>query len=127
MECKRSITNKTLTTGPYQDYRSTRKEAQTKRLTVSGDFAKEVGSIQPNDSRRGTLRVNVAWQPTEKTSFEARSSYGRNYINSLQGGNNWTALTGNASNGDPRNATKLRPYGEAWVSVADIQRMASVS
>ena len=60
-------------------------------------------------------------------SFEARSSYGRNYINSLQGGNNWTALTGNASNGDPRNATKLRPYGEAWVSVSDIQKMASVS
>ena len=121
--------NKTLIgDGPYQDYQvNVNGGANKASYFVSGGYAKEVGSIQPNDSRRGTLRVNVAWQPSDKMSFEARSSYGRNYINSLQGGNNWTALTGNASNGDPRNATKLRPYGEAWVSVSDIQKMASVS
>jgi TonB-dependent starch-binding outer membrane protein SusC len=121
--------NKTLIgDGPYQDYQvNVSGGANKASYFVSGGYAKEVGSIQPNDARRGTLRLNVAWQPTDKVSFEARSSYGRNYINSLQGGNNWTSLTGNASNGDPRNATKLRPYGEAWVSVADIQTMTSVS
>jgi TonB-dependent SusC/RagA subfamily outer membrane receptor len=121
--------NKTLIgDGPYQEYQvNVNGGANKATYFVSGGFTKEVGSIQPNDARRGTLRVNVAWQPTEKMNFEARSSYGRNYINSLQGGNNWTALTGNASNGDPRNATKLRPYGEAWVSVADIQKMQSFS
>ena len=121
--------NKTLIgSGPYQEYQvSVNGGANKASYFVSGGFVKEVGSIQPNDERRGTLRLNVSWRPSDKTSFEARSSYGRNYINSLQGGNNWTALTGNASNGDPRNATKLRPYGEAWVSVADIKKMASVS
>ncbi|HEX8945660.1 MAG TPA: TonB-dependent receptor [Gemmatimonadaceae bacterium] len=121
--------NKTLIgDGPYQEYQvNVNGGANKATYFVSGGFTKEVGSIQPNDARRGTLRVNVDWQPTEKMNFEARSSYGRNYINSLQGGNNWTALTGNASNGDPRNATKLRPYGEAWVSVADIQKMTSFS
>ncbi len=121
--------NKTLIgNGPYQDYQvNVNGGANKATYFVSGGFAKEVGSIQPNDERRGTLRVNVDWQPSAKLNFEARSSYGRNYINSLQGGNNWTALTGNASNGDPRNATKLRPYGEAWVSVADIQKMRSFS
>jgi TonB-dependent SusC/RagA subfamily outer membrane receptor len=121
--------NKTLIgNGPYQEYQiNVNGGANRATYFVSGGFTKEVGSIQPNDARRGTLRVNVAWQPTEKMNFEARSSYGRNYINSLQGGNNWTALTGNASNGDPRNATKLRPYGEAWVAVSDIQKMTSFS
>jgi len=121
--------NKTLIgDGPYQDYQvNVNGGANKATYFVSGAYTKEAGSIQPNDSRRGTLRVNVAWQPSDKLSFEARSSYGRNYINSLQGGNNWTALTGNASNGDPRNATKLRPYGEAWVAVSDIQKMTSNS
>lgn len=121
--------NKTLIgNGPYQEYQvNVNGGANKATYFVSGGFTKEVGSIQPNDARRGTLRVNVDWQPTAKMNFEARSSYGRNYINSLQGGNNWTALTGNASNGDPRNATKLRPYGEAWVAVADIQKMTSFS
>ena len=121
--------NKTLIgNGPYQEYQvSVNGGANRATYFTSGSFAKEVGSIQPNDARHGNLRVNLAWQPSDKLNFEARSFYGRNYINSLQGGNNWTALTGNASNGDPRNATKLRPYGEAWVSVSDIQKMVSYS
>ena len=43
------------------------------------------------------------------------SAYGRDFINALQSGNNWAALTGNAENGDPRHASELRPYGEAWI------------
>src|SRR5581483_1252616 len=35
--------------------------------------------------------------------------------------------TGNAQNGDPRQASKLRPYGEAWISVADIERIKTTS
>ena len=121
--------NKTLIgSGPYQEYQmSVNGGAGRASYYTSANFTKEVGSIQPNDARRGTMRVNIAWQPTDKWNFDAQSSFGRNYINSLQGGNNWTALTGNASNGDPRNATKLRPYGEAWVSVSDIQKMVSFS
>lgn len=121
--------NKTLIgNGPYQEYEvSVNGGAGRASYFTSLGFTKEEGSIQPNDARRGTLRVNISWQPSDKLNFDAHSSFGRNYINSLQGGNNWTALTGNASNGDPRNATKLRPYGEAWVSVADIQKMTSFS
>jgi TonB-dependent SusC/RagA subfamily outer membrane receptor len=121
--------NKTLIgKGPYQDYQvSVQGGANRASYFVSGGYSDEQGSIQPNDERKGTLRVNVSWQPTDKLTFDTRAFYGRNYINSLQGGNNWTALTGNASNGDPRNATQLRPYGEAWVSVADVQKMTSFS
>ena len=121
--------NKTLIGyGPFQDYEANVNGGANKATYfVSGGITREAGSIQPNDATRGNLRVNAAWNPTDKLSFEARSSFGRNFINSLQGGNNWTALTGNASNGDPRNATALRPYGEAWVSVADIEKMTSFS
>lgn len=121
--------NKTLIgKGPFQDYQmSVQGGGNRTSFFVSGGFSDEQGSIQPNDEKKGTLRVNVSWQPSDKLTFDTRAFYGRNYINSLQGGNNWTALTGNASNGDPRNATKLRPYGEAWVSVADIQKMTSFS
>ena len=55
------------------------------------------------------------------------TSYTRNLVDELQAGNNWTALLGNAMNGNPRTATKARPYGEAWVPVSDIQRMTTVS
>ncbi len=94
---------------------------------VSAGYTDEDGSIQPNSARRGNLRVNVGWNPGDKLSFEARSSFGKNYINSLQSGNNWTALTGNATNGNPLNASKERPYGEAWTSVEDIKKMTTVS
>ena len=39
--------------------------------------------------------------PTDKWTVEVRSSYIRNYVNELQAGNNWTALLGNAMNGNP--------------------------
>jgi TonB-dependent SusC/RagA subfamily outer membrane receptor len=114
--------------GPYQAY-DVSVNGGTGRATyyVSGAFSKEEGSIQPNDQTRGSLRLNVAWSPNDQLNFEARSSFARNRINALQSGNNWTALTGNASNGDPRNATAERPYGEAWVPVSDITEMQSVS
>ena len=114
--------------GPYQDYQMNVQGGSNRAsYFVSGGYSSEEGSIQPNNERKGTFRVNVSWQPSDKLTFETRAFYGRNYINSLQGGNNWTALTGNASNGDPRNASALRPYGEAWVSVADIKKMTSFS
>jgi TonB-dependent SusC/RagA subfamily outer membrane receptor len=121
--------NETLIkSGPFQAYDvSVQGGGQHATYFVSAGYSDEDGSIQPNDERRGNLRVNVGWSPTDKLSFEARSYFGKNYINSLQSGNNWTALTGNATNGNPMNATKLRPYGEAWVSVADIQKMTSTS
>jgi TonB-dependent SusC/RagA subfamily outer membrane receptor len=114
--------------GPYQGY-DLSVNGGTSRATyyVSGAFSSEEGSIQPNDQTRGSLRVNVTWSPSDKLSFETRSMFARNRINALQSGNNWTALTGNASNGSPLNATAERPYGEAWVPVSDIQNMQSVS
>ncbi len=94
---------------------------------VSALGSREVGSIQPNDQTKGSLRANVTFVPTDKITVEVRSQYARNKINELQAGNNWTALLGNAMNGNPRNASKLRPYGEAWVSVKDIQSMETTS
>ena len=94
---------------------------------VSALASKEVGSIQPNDQVKGNLRANVTFVPTDKWTVEVRSAYTRNVINEVQAGNNWTALLGNAMNGNPRNASKLRPYGEAWVSVSDIQKMTTLS
>jgi TonB-dependent SusC/RagA subfamily outer membrane receptor len=101
----------------------------TQRSTyfASGLFSKEEGSIKPNDQLKGNLRVNVTFVPTDKATVEVRSAYTRNFVNELQAGNNWTALLGNAMNGNPRTATKIRPYGEAWVPVADIQKMKTES
>jgi TonB-dependent SusC/RagA subfamily outer membrane receptor len=94
---------------------------------VSGLFTKEEGSIQPNDQTKGNLRLNITFVPTDKWTVETRSSYARNFVNELQAGNNWTALLGNAINGNPRTATEARPYGEAWVPVSDIQKMQTSS
>ena len=100
---------------------------QRSQYYISAAGSKEVGSIQPNDQVKGTLRANVTFVPTDKWTVEVRSAYARNVINELQAGNNWTALLGNAINGNPRTATATRPYGEAWVPVADIQRMETKS
>jgi TonB-dependent SusC/RagA subfamily outer membrane receptor len=94
---------------------------------VSALGSKEEGSIQPNDQTKGTLRANVTFVPTDKWTAEVHTAYTRNLINELQAGNNWTALLGNAMNGNPRNASALKPYGEAWVSVSDIQSMETRS
>jgi TonB-dependent SusC/RagA subfamily outer membrane receptor len=94
---------------------------------VSGDYSKEVGSIQPNDQSKGNVRLNVNWNASDKLTFDVHSAFDRDYINALQSGNNWATLTGNAENGDPRQATAARPYGEAWISVADIQKIKTTS
>lgn len=94
---------------------------------VSGDYSKEVGSIQPNDQSKGNVRLNVNWNASDKLTFDVHSAFARDYINALQSGNNWATLTGNAENGDPRQATKARPYGEAWISVADIEKIKTTS
>ena len=98
---------------------------------VSGGFTNEEGSIQPNWSRRGNLRLNLHWLAGEKLSFDVTSAFTRNRIASLQSGNNWTSLLGNAVLGVPYNACVRsvacaeddRPYGEPWVSVAAIKNM----
>ena len=101
----------------------------TQRSTyfVSSQVSKETGSIQPNDQFKGSLRLNLNFVPNDKWTVDTRSVYTRDRINEIQAGNNWTALLGNALNGDPRTATKDRPYGEAWVPVKDIQTMKTQS
>jgi len=94
---------------------------------ASTQLSKETGSIQPNDQTKGSLRLNLTFAPTDKWTIDTRSSYVRDLINEIQAGNNWTALLGNALNGDPKTATKDRPYGEAWVPVKDIQTMKTQS
>ena len=94
---------------------------------ASGQLSKETGSIQPNDQLKGSLRLNLSFVPNPKWIVEAHSTYARDLINEIQAGNNWTTLLGNAMNGDPRTATKDRPYGEAWVPVKDIQSMLTQS
>jgi TonB-dependent SusC/RagA subfamily outer membrane receptor len=116
--------NKTLIeNGPYQAY-TAEVQGGASRATyfVSADFSKEVGSIQPNDQTKANARLNVNWT-TSKMTFDVRSIYSHDYLHSLESGNNWSSLTGNAQNGDPRLASKVRPYGEAWISVADIKKI----
>ena len=121
--------NKTLiSTGPFQSYNAEVQGGAGKAAYfVSGDYSKEVGSIRPNDQSKGNVRLNVNWTASDKLTFDVHSAFARDYINALQSGNNWSSLTGNAQNGDPRQATALRPYGEAWISVADIKNITSTS
>jgi TonB-dependent SusC/RagA subfamily outer membrane receptor len=121
--------NKTLIqNGPYQSYNAeVQGGASQATYFVSGGYSKEVGSIQPNDQSKGNLRLNVNWNASSKLTFDVHSAFSRDFIDALQSGNNWATLTGNAQNGDPRQATALRPYGEAWISVADIERMTTTS
>ena len=94
---------------------------------ASGGYMDQQGSLQPNWDKKGNLRLNLNFQPTDKWSIDARSSYAKNRIAELQAGNNWSALLGNAMNGDPRKATAARPYGEAWIPVTDIERIETFS
>src|SRR5439155_847843 len=120
--------NDLIQAGPYQGYDLAVQGGGT-RSTFYGSlgYVDERGSIQPNWEKRGNLRLNLSFIPTDRWTIEAHSSYARNRIAELQAGNNWTALLGNALNGDPRKATVQRPYGEAWVPVADIKRMDTFS
>jgi TonB-dependent SusC/RagA subfamily outer membrane receptor len=121
--------NKTMIKqGPYQsvDLSATGGSQRTTYFS-SFAFSKEVGSIQPNDQTKANLRLNLTFVPNDKWTIETRSSYVRNLVNEIQAGNNWTALLGNAINGNPRTASVTRPYGEAWVPVADIQTMTTQS
>ncbi len=96
---------------------------------VSGGYIDEQGSVQPNWSRRGNLRLNLHWLRGEKWSFDVTSAFTRNRIASLQSGNNWVSLLGNAILGNPTKAcsrsascpNESRPYGEPWVSVEAIK------
>jgi TonB-dependent starch-binding outer membrane protein SusC len=116
--------NDLIESGLYQNYDLAVQGGGT-RSTYYGSvsYLDNEGSIQPNWERKGNMRLNLTFLPTDKWTIEARSMYTKNRIAELQAGNNWTALLGNAMNGDPRKATKLRPYGEAWVPVADIKRI----
>jgi hypothetical protein len=121
--------NKTLIKqGPFQSF-DLSAQGGTQRSTYfsSIQLSKEVGSIQPNDETKASLRLNLSFVPTDKWTIDAKSAYVRNLINEIQAGNNWTALLGNAINGNPRTASAARPYGEAWVPVADIQTMTTQS
>ncbi len=88
---------------------------------VSGGYVDEQGSIQPNWQKRGNLRLNISWLATDKLSFDVTSAFGKNRIASLQSGNNWASLLGNAILGNPSQATEERPYGEPWIPVKAIQ------
>jgi len=71
--------------------------------------------------------LNLNFLPTDKWTIEGRSMLTKNTIAEEQAGNNWTALLGNAMNGNPRSATAQRPFGEAWVPVTDIEKMQTYS
>jgi TonB-dependent SusC/RagA subfamily outer membrane receptor len=121
--------NQTLIrSGPFQSYNvEVQGGAGRSTYFVSGGYSREVGSIQPNDQTKGNIRLNVNWSVSDKMTFEVRSAFARDYLHELESGNNWSSLTGNAQNGDPRTASVVRPYGEAWISVADIQKIQLTS
>jgi TonB-dependent SusC/RagA subfamily outer membrane receptor len=120
--------NELIENGAYQDYDlSVQGGGQRNTYFISTGYLDNKGSIQPNRQRKGNLRLNLNFLPSDKWSIEARSLFTRNDIDELQAGNNWTALLGNAINGNPRNATKEKPFGEAWVPVSDIQKIETTS
>jgi TonB-dependent SusC/RagA subfamily outer membrane receptor len=120
--------NDLIGSGPYQNYDvSVQGGGNRSTYFASGGYLDQEGSIQPNWERRGSLRLNLTFLPTDKWTIEGRSMYTKNRVAELQGGNNWTALLGNAMNGDPRKASAARPYGEAWVPVSDIRNIDTFS
>jgi TonB-dependent starch-binding outer membrane protein SusC len=120
--------NELIDNGLHQNYdMSVQGGGNRNTYFISGSFLDDQGSIQPNWEKKGNLRLNLTFLPTDKWTIEARSLYTRNKIAEQQAGNNWSALIGNAINGDPRKATKLRPYGEAWIPVSDIQKIETTS
>jgi TonB-dependent SusC/RagA subfamily outer membrane receptor len=94
---------------------------------IAGGLNYEEGSIKPNDQTRGNLRVNLNWAPNEKWTVGINSAYSRNSIYSLQSGNNWMSLLGNATIGSPKNATEETPYGEPWIPVNNIKQVETFS
>ena len=120
--------NELIKSGPYEAFDISASGGTAHNSYYgSGALSKETGSIQPNDELKGSLRLNQSFIPNDKWTVESRSAYSRNRVNELQAGNNWTALLGNAMNGDPRTATAARPFGEAWVPVSDIEKMTTQS
>lgn len=95
---------------------------------VSGGFSYEEGSVQPNDQKKGNLRVNLNWTAGEKLSVGVSSGYVRNRVYSLQSGNNWLGIYTNALLSNPRNATAEAPYGGGLdVTVPNAQAISTFS
>ena len=94
---------------------------------ISGGFNYEEGSVKPNDQTRGNMRINLNWTASEKWTVGINSAYSRNKIYSLQSGNNWMSLLGNATLGNPKLATEEAPYGEPWIPVGNIKQVETFS
>ncbi len=94
---------------------------------IAGGFNYEEGSVKPNDQTRGNMRINLNWTANDKWTVGINSAYSRNKIYSLQSGNNWMSLLGNATIGSPKNATEETPYGEPWISVENIKEVETFS
>jgi len=93
---------------------------------VSAGFNYEEGSVQPNDQKKGNLRVNLNWTVGDNFTVGVTSGYVRNRIMSLQSGNNWLGIYTNALLSNPRNATPETPYGGGLdVNVADAQAIST--
>lgn len=90
---------------------------------VAGAFNYEEGSVKPNWQKRGNLRMNLRWVASNEWTFAINTAYSRNRILSLQSGNNWMSLLGNAVLGNPRKATDKQPYGEPWIAVSSIKKV----
>ena len=120
--------NSLIESGPYQNYDVSAQGGGIRSTYFSSlSYMDQEGSIQPNWEKKANLRLNLNFVPTDKWTIEGRSLYTKNKIAEEQAGNNWTALLGNAMNGNPRSATALRPFGEAWVPVSDIKKMQTYS
>jgi len=120
--------NSLIKSGQYQNYDIAVQGGGVRNTYfASGGYMDQEGSIQPNYEKKGNFRLNLNFLPTDKWTIEGRSMLTKNTIAEEQAGNNWTALLGNAMNGNPRSATAQRPFGEAWVPVTDIEKMQTYS
>src|SRR5207237_8785337 len=64
-------------------------------------------------------------QSSNTLSSDRNSPFHHNRLNLLPSGNPSTALLGNALIGNPLQASDERPFGEPWVAVSDIPKIAS--
>ena len=95
---------------------------------VSGGFAYDQGSIQPNNMKKANFRVNLNWTAAEDLTVGVVSGYVRNRIWSLQSGNNWLGIYTNALLANPLNTTAEEPYGGGLdVTVADAKEISTYS
>jgi TonB-dependent starch-binding outer membrane protein SusC len=106
---------------------SVRGGAERVTYFLSGSYSDEEGSLKPNYQRRGNMRVNLNFTPSDEWNVDVTTGFSRNEIWALQSGNNWLTMLGQVNRGNPRAATAQRPYGEPWIDISAVKEIETIS